>query len=113
MNEQRRALNQAIYMIRSKEKMIRATYEKGTGHTRAYLEQLIVDAQNKTREELEAQVEQGYFTEGECNQIITALNSMPVIREVQEGVLVATFPEFKLNELYVRSVAVQLNDSAE
>jgi len=111
MDEQRRKLTEAIYKIRSKEKMIRASYEKGTGTTRAFLEDRIREAAEKTEQELNSQVEQGYFTKQEAAEILEALSTMPVIREVRQGILVATFPEFKLNELYVQSVAIELNDS--
>lgn len=111
MDEQRRKLPEAIYKIRSKEKMIRASYEKGAGTNRAFLEDRIKEAAEKTEQELNSQVEQGYFTKQEATDILAVLCTMPVIREVRRGILVATFPEFKLNELYVHSVAIELNDS--
>lgn len=111
MDEQLKQLHEAIYKIRSKEKMIRASFEQGVGATRSYLEGRMEEARTTTSKELKAQVKQGYFTEKDSSQILHELNTMFKIEEPEPGILVATFPEYTLNELYLRGIAIKLDDS--
>jgi hypothetical protein len=111
MNEQACKLAEAVYKIRSKEKMIRATFEQGAGHTRAYLEERIQIARDNTKKELKTQVKQGYLKEADAANILKEFELITTIDNPEPQILVATFPEFIMNEFYVRSVAVELNDT--
>ena len=102
-------VNEAIYMIRSKEKMIKADFEKGTGHSTSYLEDLIAGALKTTKAELSKQVKEGYFTRTEAKGIYEALAQMPILDTLPTGEAVATYPEFRANELYIHSVAIRLD----
>jgi RecG-like helicase len=111
MDDLQRKQAEAIYKIRSKEKMIRATYTSSSETTRDYLEGLIENALKTTHRELKEQTKQGIWTKEEATSIYEALETMPVIKDVGPNVLIATFPEFKLNELYIHSVALERDDS--
>lgn len=101
-------LNEAIYKIRSKEKMIRADFEVGTGDSQEYLTDLIAQASTTTKKELNKQVREGYFTSKEAQDIHKALSTMPMLECLESGEAVATYPEFKANELHIHSVAIKL-----
>jgi hypothetical protein len=113
MTEQEIKIQEALYKIRSKEKPIQAYFRRGEGNTREYLEDLIYDAQEMTRLEFEEQVDNGVFTEEEAESIGEALAAMAEIKksEADNNVLIAIYPEFKLNQLIINSVAIELNDT--
>lgn len=102
-------LNEAIYKIRSKEKMIKADFSVGTGNTKEDLQELIDASLKTTKTELSKQVKDGYFTRKEANDIYGALAQMPILDTLPTGEAVATYPEFRANELYIRSVAIRLD----
>ncbi len=103
-------INEAVYLIRSKEKMIRPMFEVGEGSTKAYLENRINAARLNTKKELQRQVREGYFTKAEAKGIHEALATMSILECLPTGEAVATFPEFWNNELYVYSVAIRLEE---
>ena len=102
-------LNEAIYKIRSKEKMIKADFEVGSGDSKEYLEGLIREALATTKRELNKQD----FPKAEAKGIHAALSTMPVIKILDTGEAVATFPEYKMNELHIHSVAIKLKVANE
>ena len=103
-------LNEAIYLIRSKEKMIKPTFETGGGSTKAYLEGQITAALLSTKKDLNKQVREGYFTAAEAKGILAELSTMPILECLPSGEAVATYPEFKANELYIHSIAIRLEE---
>ena len=103
-------LNEAIYLIRSKEKMIKSDFQVGTGKSKAYLESQIATALATTKKELLRQARDGYFTTKEARDIHEALSQMPILEVLPTGEAVATFPEFRANELYIHSIAIRLEE---
>lgn len=103
-------LNEAIYLIRSKEKMIKPDFQAGTGKSKAYLEDQIAAALATTKKELNKQVRDGYFTATEAKNIHAALSTMPILECLPSGEAVATYPEFRANELYIHSIAIRLEE---
>jgi len=103
-------INEAIYLIRSKEKMIKPTFQAGGGNSKEYLEEKISEALLNTKKELNKQVRDGYFTKAEAKNIHEALSQMPILECLPTGEAVATFPEFWSNELYIHSIAIRLEE---
>ncbi len=103
-------LNEAIYLIRSKEKMIKADYRIGSGNTKEYLEGRIKEALQTTRKELNKQVKERVFTSETAKGIFEALSTMPKLVVLDSGEAVATFPEYRLNELHICSEAINLEN---
>src|SRR5690242_10995589 len=97
-------LNEAIYKIRSKEKMIKPVFQAETGKSKTDLEKEIAAALSTTKKELQHQAKEGYFTTKEAKDIHSALSQMPVLKDLPTGEIVAVFPEFKANEFYIHAI---------
>jgi hypothetical protein len=103
-------LDEAIYLIRSKEKMLRTNISVGSGHTKEYLQKLIDESLRRTKKELLKQAGEGSFTKQEALDVYKELSTVPVLETFDEQTAVATFIEYLGNELTVHSVAIRLSN---
>jgi hypothetical protein len=62
---------------------------------------------------LNKQAREGSFTTKEAKGIYEALSQMPILEVLDNNTAYAVFPEFKANELFIRSVAIRLTDESK